>query len=325
MTGNLCNGGEKREHGVVVTNRRHVTGLVPHCSLESEIGTFLTDRRARGLSQRTIQFYRCELGAWHEWLRRQGVLDAVDITPDLLRRWLLSLGERRNPGGVHANYRAVKAFLRWVWEENEIASTNPIRRVRPPKLPQEVLDPLASSDLKALLSTCESRSFFGCRDRAMLLALLDTGCRANEFRSLNIEDVDLSSGTVMVRHGKGGKQRITFLGTKSRREIRRYLRFRPGASDEAPLWVSHQGKRLTYSGLRSVVRRRAEIAGIPAPPLHSFRRAFATNSLRSGVNVYSLQRLMGHADLTMLRRYLKQTDSDLREAHRKAGPVDNML
>ena len=307
------------------TRERETVHLTPKIATKAEIAAFLTDRQARGLSDRTLQFYRCELGTWHDWMEERDASSLTDVTPDLLRRWLLSLAERRNPGGVHANYRAVKAFLRWVWEENEIVSTNPIRRVRPPKLPQEVLDPLASSDLKALLTTCESRSFFGCRDRAMLLALLDTGCRASEFLSLNIEDVDLSSGTVMVRHGKGGKQRITFLGTKSRREIRRYLRFRPGASDEAPLWVSHQGKRLTYSGLRSVVRRRAEIAGIPAPPLHSFRRAFATNSLRSGVNVYSLQRLMGHADLTMLRRYLKQTDSDLREAHRKAGPVDNML
>ena len=82
---------------------------------------------------------------------------------------------------------------------------------------------------------------------------------------------------------------------------------------------------MTYGGLRSVVRRRAEVAGIPAPSLHSFRRAFAITSLRNGVDVYSLQRLMGHADLTMLRRYLKHTRADLREAHRKAGPVDNML
>lgn len=120
-----------------------------------------------------------------------------------------------------------------------------------------------------------------------------------------------------------GSQRKQVCGLS--RAIRRYLRCRVEVSEDEPLWVSHRGKRLTYGGLRSVVRRRAGVAGIPAPSLHSFRRAFATTSPRNGVNVFSLQRLMGHADLTMLRRYLKQTEADLWEAHRKAGPVDNML
>ena len=308
-----------------IAREREPLRLVPKILLEPEIEAFLTDRLARGLSARTLQFYRCELGAWHEWLRERGALGMADIDADLLRHWLLSLGERRNPGGVHANYRAVKAFLRWTWEENELTSRNPIRKVRAPKLPQEVLEPLALSDLRVLLKTCDRRNFFGCRDQAMLLALLDTGCRASEFLSLNVGDADLATGAVLVRHGKGSKQRITFLGTKSRRAIRRYLRYRSGVSEDDPLWVSHQGNRLTYGGLRSVVRRRAEVAGIRPPSLHSFRRAFATNSLRNGVNVFSLQRLMGHGDLTMLRRYLKQTEADLREAHRKARPVDNML
>jgi site-specific recombinase XerD len=293
--------------------------------VEPEIEAFLTDRRARGLSGRTVQFYRCELGTWHEWLGERGVSDVGDVSADLLRHWLLHLGQRRNRGGVHANYRALKAFLRWVWEENEITTRNPIRKVRPPKLSQEVLDPVSMSDLKALLETCDNQSFYGCRDLAMQLALLDTGCRANEFLSLDIGDVDLTTGSVLVRHGKGGKQRMTFLGTKSRKAIRRYLRYRQEPAEDEPLWVTPRGKRLTYSGLRSLLRRRSEKACISCPSLHSFRRAFAITSLRNGVDVYSLQRLMGHSDLTMLRRYLKHTTGDLREAHRKAGPVDNTL
>lgn len=85
------------------------------------------------------------------------------------------------------------------------------------------------------------------------------------------------------------------------------------------------GDRLTYSGLRQVMRRRAIAAGVPVPSLHSFRRAFALACLRGGMDVYSLQRLMGHADLTVLRRYLLQTEGDLQVAHAKSGPVDRLL
>jgi integrase/recombinase XerD len=80
-----------------------------------------------------------------------------------------------------------------------------------------------------------------------------------------------------------------------------------------------------YGGLRQIIRRRAEKAGIDPPPLHAFRRAFALASLRGGMDVYSLQRLMGHADLSVLRRYLAQTEADLQAAHERAGPVDHLL
>ena len=175
------------------------------------------------------------------------------------------------------------------------------------------------------MGTCDGQSFTGCRDRALLLALLDTGCRASEFLALNIGDVNLADGRVMVRHGKGGKGRVTFLGLKSRRALRSYLRYRSDRSEAEPLWVTPQQTRLTYDGLRSMVRRRAACAGVADPSLHSFRRGFAITSLRNGVDVFSLQRLMGHSDLSILRRYLTQTDADLEQAHRKAGPVDNTL
>lgn len=128
-----------------------------------------------------------------------------------------------------------------------------------------------------------------------------------------------------IREGKGSKSRVTFLGAKSRRELLRYLRRREDVAPNAPLWVTVKGTRLTYWGLRQVVRRRAEKAGIDMPSMHSFKRALAILCLRNGVDIYSLQKLMGHSDLTLLRRYLNQTEDDLRQAHRKAGSVDNLL
>jgi site-specific recombinase XerD len=300
-------------------------GGVAHWPLQPEIARFLTDRQARGLSQRTIQFYASELATWYRWLKAQGLLCVEDLTPHVLRSWLLHLGQKRNPGGVHANYRAIRAFMRWLWEEYDFELKNPIAKVEPPRVPEVPLQPIPLADLKAMLATCGRKRFTDNRDRALMLALLDTGCRATEFLSLNLGDVDLAVGSVMVRHGKGGKQRFTFLGTRSRRAIRRYLRHRPDRSDDEPLWMTVQNSRLAYSGLRSIMRRRAQLAGVATPSLHSFRRAFALTSLRNGADVFSLQRLMGHADLTMLRRYLRQTSTDLQEAHRKAGPVDNAL
>ena len=85
-----------------------------------------------------------------------------------------------------------------------------------PKVPNEPLEPLSVADLKAMVATCD-KSFYGQRDKATLLALYDSGCRASEFLALNLNDVNLSTGAVLVRHGKGAKCRTTFLGAKVRR------------------------------------------------------------------------------------------------------------
>ena len=85
-------------------------------------------------------------------------------------------------------------------------------------------------------------------------------------------------------------------------------------------------ERLSYWVLNEIIRRRAAAAKVEKPGLHDFRRAFTLNFLRNNPgDIYSLQKLMGHADLQVLRRYLAQTDNDLHEAHRRGSPVDNGL
>jgi integrase/recombinase XerD len=92
--------------------------------------------------------------------------------------------------------------------------------------------------------------------------------------------------------------------------MRSYLRMR---HDQSPaMFVSKDEERLTYDGLRQLLGRRAKRTKLTIKPkLHGFRRAFALNMLRSGVDIFVLQRLMGHADLQVLRRYLAQNDQDV--------------
>jgi len=189
------------------------------------VTAFLVDRAARGLAQGTLEYYRKKLAYLQTYLESRGVCDVQGVTPDLLRRYLVDLSERLNPGGVHCCFRAMRSFLRWYEAEYEPQGwTNPTRKVHAPRLAQEPLAPLNLADLRAMLTTCARRTWAGDRDRALLLALLDTGARASEFVSLNVADVNLSTGSVIIRKGKGGKTRVAFLGASCRREVLRWLR-----------------------------------------------------------------------------------------------------
>jgi site-specific recombinase XerD len=175
--------------------------------------------------------------------------------------------------------------------------------------------------IRALIASCQGEN--GRRDRVIFLTLFDTGLRAAELLALNAEDVDLVTGQVVVRHGKGDKRRVVYLGSRSRKEMRGYLKergFEPGA-----LFRREDGERLKYEGLRFIVKRRAEKAKVKAPGLHDFRRAFAVACLRNGIDLIKLAELMGHSTLEVTRRYVALVDEDLRLAHALSGPVDRSL
>jgi len=291
-------------------------------SLDRWFEAFLLDRKSSGLSKHTLKFYRIEVGAFLEFCRSSGVVRFSELTSDFLRQFLLHLENRgRNPGGVHAGYRAVKTFMFWYEAEAEPEGwKNPIRKVKPPFLAVTPLEPVDLKVVSKLIAACPGESVRDCRDRALFYFLLDTGARAFEVCALDIEDVDLVLGSCVIRSGKGRKTRQIVIGKKSRRALRTYLKRR--LDSDPALWLNNQGERLSYFGLNRILKSRAVLAGVPKPGLHDFRRAFALNCLRAGMDVYTLQKLMGHSDLQVLRRYLAQTDSDLLEAHGRASPVD---
>jgi len=293
--------------------------------LDIAVDLFLTDRRASGLAVKTLEFYRFNLGGFIRHCSAQAVKTVQEITPDFLRRYLLLMGENHTPGGVHGAFRTLRVFLRWVEFEEVMPPEwkNPIHKVRPPKVSQEPLDPVSLDAVRLLISSCKGGDN-AVRDKAIFLTLLDTGLRAQELCGTNRDDFDMGVSSINIRKGKGNKSRLVFIGRTTRRALRAYLRTR--ADNSPALFATEYGDRLTYSGLREILRRRAKDAGMEhGPTLHSFRRAFALNFLRNGGDIFSLQRLMGHADLSVLRRYLAQTEQDMQAAHLRASPVDNGL
>ena len=165
---------------------------------------------------------------------------------------------------------------------------NPMQKIKAPKVNLEPLEPVSIQDVQARLNRCQHADLIGERDQAIFLFLLDTGARAQQACNIYVKEIDLNSGAVMIRFGKGGKTRMVFMGRKTRIAMRSCLRMR---HDESPaLFVSKNAERLTYDGLRQLLERRAKLAN--KPKLHGFRRAFSLNMLRSGVDIFISQRLL---------------------------------
>jgi integrase/recombinase XerD len=190
-----------------------------------------------------------------------------------------------------------------------------------PRLEKKILEAFSADEIRLLLKSCATE-----RDRALCLFLLDTGVRASELVALNVEDIDLKTGMVTVRLGKGQKGRTTYAGARTRKQLRRYFAERDTLKGREPAFITERAnKRMTLSGLIQIMGRLQERSGVATCTCHAFRRTFALNCLRNGMNIYVLARLMGHADITILRQYLPLVEDDLQDAHARFGAVDRLL
>lgn len=293
----------------------------PTAPIDLSFDIFITAKEAERCTPRTIATYRYTLQRFCDWLATRNVLDARDITPHHIRLFLADLDKQgRAAGYIHIHARVIKTWVRFLHAE-ELIPTDPMQKVAMPRLDKTILPAFTAEDVKHLLGACTTE-----RDRALVLCLLDTGCRAAELVGLNVGDVDRKSRAVTIRQGKGRKDRLAFLGATSRKALLRYLIARPDAQPRDPLFPSATtNERLTTNGLLLLCRRLGKRAAVENCHPHTFRRTFALWSLRAGMNIYALQQIMGHSDLEVLRRYLALVEEDLEDAHRKHGAVDNML
>ncbi len=157
--------------------------------------------------------------------------------------------------------------------------------------------------------------------------LVDTGVRSTEFCRLTVGDIDLSTGNVRVKKGKGDKARTTFIGNATKKCLVRYWRKHGKPSANEPLVRSTQAKdgHLTRSGMIKLIKELGRKAGIENCNVHRFRRTFAQWSLANDMDVRSLQLILGHSDISTTVAYLGDNVSELKRKHDKFGPIDHNL
>jgi len=177
---------------------------------------FLIDRKAAGVAEGTLRFYRQKIKLFSDYCDAQAVKQIGQINPSFLRQYLLYLEESgHNAGGRHAAFRLIRVFFLWYEDEVEPDGwSNAIYKVKAPKVPVEPLEPVAFETVAQMIKACPHNTFTGDRDAAILLCLLDTGSRASEFLSINLDDINQARGDILIRQGKGSKPR-TVMSCKS--------------------------------------------------------------------------------------------------------------
>ncbi|MFN8195176.1 MAG: site-specific tyrosine recombinase XerD [Nocardioidaceae bacterium] len=285
----------------------------------------------RGLAANTLVSYRRDLRRYLDHLAGQRVAGLDDVTESTVTGFLMRLreGDAEHPplsaASAARTVVAVRGFHRFAVRDG-LAASDPAASVKPPAPAKRLPKALPLGDVEAILEAAgEAGTTLALRDRALLEVLYGTGARISEAVGLDVDDLDLEDGTVLLR-GKGSKERLVPVGSFAREAVTAYLvRGRPelvAAGTGTPaLFLNARGGRLSRQSAWAVLTRAAQRAGVTKDVSpHTLRHSFATHLLDGGADVRVVQELLGHASVTTTQVYTLVTVDNLREVFATAHP-----
>lgn len=294
---------------------------------------FLEWMRVTNYSERTVENRQLYLSYFIIWAEDRGLTRPTEITKPILERYQRYLYHYRKKNGQPLSFRSqhsrlvpVRAWFKWLTKNNHILY-NPASELELPKLerrlPKHVLTIREAETVLAVVNLADP---LGVRDRAILEVLYSTGIRRMEVINLKLYDVDVDRGTLMVRQGKGKKDRMVPIGDRALAWIDRYLiDVRPRLivdPNDTTLFLTHLGEGFTTNRLTQMVREYVDAADIgKRGSCHLFRHTMATLMLENGADVRFIQAMLGHAKLETTQIYTQVSIRKLKEIHEATHPA----
>ena len=265
------------------------------------------------------------------WCDARGIESPTAVTRPILVRYKKHLYYRRKKDGEPLSFQtqasqlsSLKRFFKWLARENHI-QFNPASDLELPKVAQQIPRHILSvEEVRDLLNICLVYTPEGLRDRAVMELLYSCGIRRQECADLSLRDINLNQQTVLVREGKGGKDRLLPIGESACAWLDKYLiGSRPEllVQDTDAFFMSNRGQACTGDGIGKLVKVAMKKAGIDKPgSAHLLRHAMATHMLDNGADIRYIQVMLGHASLRSTQVYTHVSVEKLRAVQRQTHP-----
>lgn len=288
-------------------------------TLTDAFNEFLVDKKAEGLSGKTLTTYNNHFTCISKWLDTQ--MPIAELEDKHLKQMVANMRETNlTPNSIASYVRTLKSFLSWC-NANDKTQV----QLKAYKAPETVKETYTDKELKLLLKKPNIRacSFTEYRNWVIINLLLNSGCRAATIRSFLIKDVNLDNQTITYRHTKNGKTQIVPLCSTMVSTLREYLRIR-GGNDNEVLFPNDFGKPMTETALRLAIVKYNNSRGVAKTSIHLFRHTFAQRYLQNGGNSLYLQKILGHSTLAMTKHYCNIYDVELVKSFDTFSPLASL-
>jgi len=306
---------------------------------------YIFAKEAEGLARRTLENKKVYFLVFHRYLEEHH----EDITPNTLdtntiREFLYYLKndhiKHKNNHCVKEEYKSVgasvsyintilkhiRAFYNFLVEE-EYVQANPFRKIKSLKEAQDNIEALSVEQLKTLLKQPNQRTYAGFRDYVLMMLLADTGMRISEALNLQQEDIDFKTNVLELKgtNTKSRKARYVPISQKTSRLLRELL-VEIEEFDTLYIFASVYGNTIDPARFRQRLKMYGDNAGIKGVRIspHTFRHTFAKYYLLNNGDVMTLQKILGHSSIEMVRKYVNMTSKDIVAQHSKHSPINNI-
>ena len=272
----------------------------------------------RGLSANTLESYVRDVKKFSTINEDITKVDRQKIHDYIVSLYDLGLDAR----SISRAVSAIKTFYSFLVSEGVIEE-NPALNIKAPKFLKKLPSALTVEEVEKLLNAANVAVWEGVRDRAMLELLYASGLRVSELIGLKREDINLEEGFIVVRSGKGGKDRLTLMGESSKQWLVKYLEFALDRLQTSPyFFITRRNKPFSRQGVWLKLKEYAVKAGITKEVYpHILRHSFATHMLEGGADLRAIQTLLGHSSITTTEIYTHVRTDFLREEYDRFHPL----
>jgi len=296
-------------------------------TFDQAVKSFVLHNRARNLSPNSIEFYEYNLRYLQKVFIEQGIpLAFQTITGKQIKHhftgYMLDKGLASNT--VNGRLKSCKAFFSYLYEEKMIAH-NIAEQFDLVIGEKKMIQTLTKEQVLHLLNQPDRKTFSGLRDYTLMMLLLETGMRIGECIALEVDDVNIKEGEVRIKLGKGRKARRVPIQKTCIQILKNYLAER-GELETKSLFVNIDDNPLHRRTIQENIQEYGQMAKITSARVspHTFRHTMAKFYVINGGDIFTLQQILGHSSLEMVRYYVELFSTDIHQQHQKYSPVENM-
>lgn len=296
--------------------------------LKEALEEYLFDCEGRGLSEETVRNYGFNLKCFCSFLFEKNIEHIEQINVKHLKQYTISLQKKKQEESyINTQLVVVKGFLNYLHKEEYVEEKIEVNKI---KKKHKIIETFSDEEIEKLLKACDTKSFIGMRDTAILHMMIDTGLRAGEI--IRLENSHVKENNTLFVQGKGKKERWVPFSPVLRKVLMKYERMKKSYFLDKPYlpnhyFLSRYGQPITRFILQYMVLNIGNVAMIEKDKLfpHNFRHYYAVKNLREGLDVYSLSRLMGHSDISITSVYMSSIkDEQIQELSLKSSPLMNL-
>ncbi len=323
----------KRKPGVQSGSQRGRSYQLDPNGMERYLDHHLEWMGVKGYSPETIKTRNNAIRRFIQWSEERSLDQPQQVTKPILERYQRHLyyyrkqdGKPLTLGTQQGLLAPIKTFFKWLTQENHLLY-NPASELQLPRQPKRLpRDILNIEEVETILSQAEPGTASGLRDRAVMELLYSTGIRRIELAHLKTHDIDLQRGVLMIREGKGKRDRVLPIGSRAQSWLEKYLEeSRPALMidiHEDALFLNDYGEAQGSDHIARRIKRYMQQADIHKHgSCHLFRHAMATHMLDNGADIRFIQAMLGHADLSTTEIYTHVSIEKLKEIHAATHPA----